>query len=321
MLRYGYDRGLATGAICASGTLGQIIPPSLVLVVLGAQLGVSLGDLFIGSLIPGLLLSTSFALYVFIFAMINPKKAPPLPPEERTKYGWELFKRVIIVMIPPLVLILLVLGSIFLGFASATEAGSVGALGATLLALLTGKLNWRVLREVADATLRVTAMVIFILVGSTAFSLVLRGVGGDELVADIFRSLPGGGELFGFLLYSMLLVFILGFFIDFFEIAFIVIPLLVPIAMDLGITPFNEEGLTLIWYGVILGANLQTSFLTPPFGFSLFFLRGVAPSEVKITDVYRGVIPFIIIQVIILFLIVRFPILVNYLIDLSKDNL
>jgi tripartite ATP-independent transporter DctM subunit len=308
MLRYGYDKGLASGVICASGTLGQIIPPSVVLVVLGSQLGVSLGDLFIGSFIPGLLLSGSFALYAGVISFLRPSMAPALPLEVRTEHGWTLALRVLKVMIPPLVLIMAVLGSIFFGLASATEAGAVGALGATLLAVAGRRLSRDVLRRVADSTLRVTTMVIFILIGSTAFSLVLRGVGGDELVKDIFTSLPGG-EL-GFLLFSMLLVFILGFFIDFFEIAFIVIPLFVPAAQELGID--------LIWYGVILGANLQTSFLTPPFGFSLFFLRGVAPPEVRIEDVYRGVIPFILIQVFILFLIIRFPVLVTFLLDAIK---
>jgi tripartite ATP-independent transporter DctM subunit len=308
MLRFGYDKGLASGVICASGTLGQIIPPSVVLVVLGSQLGVSLGDLFIGSLIPGIMLSGAFALYVAIIGFLRPEVAPALPPEVRTVKGWALALQVLKVMVPPLFLIMAVLGSIFLGLASATEAGAVGALGATLLALVKGKLTKETIRSVADSTLRVTTMVIFILIGSTAFSLVFRAIGGDQLVLDVFTSLPGG-EI-GFLLASMLLVFILGFFIDFFEIAFIVVPLFVPVA--------NVLGIDLIWYGVILGANLQTSFLTPPFGFSLFYLRGVAPPDVRLGDVYRGVIPFIIIQLTILFLIIRFPILVNFLLDLSR---
>ncbi len=316
MLRYNYDKGLATGAICASGTLGQIIPPSLVLVVLGSQLGISIGDLFIGSLIPGLMLSGSFALYVLIIALIKPDLAPPLPQEVRAEQGGDLLMRTFKVLVPPLLLIFAVLGSIFYGLASATEAGAVGALGATVLA--GRKLSWRVIREVSDTTLRVTAMVIFILIGSTAFSLVLRSVGGDKMVEEIFVSLPGGQ--LGFLFFSMALVFVLGFFIDFFEIAFIVIPLLVPAANALGINDFNDQGMTLVWYGVVLGANLQTSFLTPPFGFSLFFLRGVAPPEVKITDVYKGVVPFIIIQVLVVILIIRFPILVNYLIEVSRGS-
>lgn len=318
MLRYNYDKGLATGAICASGTLGQIIPPSLVLVVLGSQLGISIGDLFIGSLIPGLMLSGSFALYVLIIALLKPDLAPPLPQEVRAEQGGDLLMRTFKVLVPPLLLIFAVLGSIFYGLASATEAGAVGALGATVLALAGRKLSWRVIREVSDTTLRVTAMVIFILIGSTAFSLVLRSVGGDKMVEEIFVSLPGGQ--LGFLFFSMALVFVLGFFIDFFEIAFIVIPLLVPAANALGINDFNDQGMTLVWYGVVLGANLQTSFLTPPFGFSLFFLRGVAPPEVKITDVYKGVVPFIIIQVLVVILIIRFPILVNYLIEVSRGS-
>ncbi len=307
MLRYGYDQKLATGVICASGTLGQIIPPSVVLVVLGSQLQAPLGKLFVGSLIPGIMLSVSFALYAGIIAFLRPNVAPALPPEIRTVRGWALALRVVKVMVPPLVLIVLVLGSIFLGAASATEAGAVGALGATLLALVQGKLTWGTIRSVADTTLRVTTMVIFILIGSTAFSLVFRSIGGEQLVVDIFTSLPGGQ--FGFLIASMLLVFVLGFFIDFFEIAFIVIPLFLPV--------IAEYNMDVVWFGVIIGANLQTSFLTPPFGFSLFYLRGAAPPEIRLTDIYRGVIPFVLIQVTILFLIIRFPILVNFLIDLG----
>ncbi len=309
MLRYGYDKGLACGVICGSGTLGQIIPPSVVLVVLGSQLGVSLGDLFIGSIVPGLLLSGSFALFTGVFAYLRPDLAPALPKSVREELGGsDLWLRVIKVMIPPLLLIIAVLGSIFFGLASATEAGAVGALGAFVLALVSRKLTWSTIRKVSDTTMRVTTMVIFILIGSTAFSLVFRGIGGDQLVTDVFLSLPGG-EL-GFLIASMLLVFILGFFIDFFEIAFIVIPLFLPAALAIGIDP--------IWYGVVLGANLQTSFLTPPFGFALFYLRGVAPPDIRISDVYRGVIPFVLLQVTILVLIVAFPSLVNFLIEVQR---
>lgn len=303
MLRYGYNKELATGVIVASGTLGQIIPPSVVLVVLGDQLGISVGDLFIGSLIPGLLMAGVFALHVLIVAWLKPSAAPALPKSVREIGGRELIFRVIKVMLPPVLLILIVLGSIFFGIATPTEAGAVGSIGAIILAAFNGKLNWAALKDVCDATMRITTMVMFILLGSTAFSLVFRGLGGDRFMENLLINIPGG--TIGFLLVNMLTIFILGFFIDFFEIAFIVIPIFVPIAQQLGID--------LVWYGVIVGANLQTSFLTPPFGFALFYLRGVAPPEVATEDIYRGAIPFIILQLLVLVLIIAFPQLVNFL--------
>ncbi|MCG6135499.1 MAG: TRAP transporter large permease subunit [Nostoc sp. LLA-1] len=308
MLRYGYNKQLATGVIAASGTLGQIIPPSVVLVVLGDQLGISVGDLFIGSLIPGLMMSGAFALHVLIVAFLNPDLAPALPAEVREIGGKALGRRIIQVMLPPLILILLVLGSIFFGFATPTEAGAVGCAGAIALAAANRQLTLESLRQVCDATLKITSMVIFILLGSTAFSLVFRGVNGDQFMFDVLANLPGG-EI-GFLIVSMATVFILGFFIDFFEIAFIIVPLFVPVAEKLGID--------LIWYGVILGANLQTSFLTPPFGFALFYLRGVAPPEVSTSDIYRGVIPFILLQLLVLVLIIAFPGIVSFLPSLGR---
>lgn len=307
MLRYGYNKQLATGVIAASGTLGQIIPPSVVLVVLGDQLGVSVGDLFIGSLIPGLLMAGAFAAHVLIVAFLKPDVAPALPAEVREIGGKALGQRVIKVMVPPLLLIILVLGSIFFGIATPTEAGAVGSLGTMILAAFNRQLNWTALKQVCDATMRITAMVIFILLGSTAFSLVFRGLNGDRFMFDILSNLPGG-EI-GFLVVSMLAIFILGFFIDFFEIAFIIVPILLPAAQTLGID--------LIWFGVIIGANLQTSFLTPPFGFALFYLRGVAPPEVKTEDIYRGVIPFILLQLLILLSIIAFPQLVSFLPSVS----
>ena len=307
MLRYGYNKELATGVIVASGTLGQIIPPSVVLVVLGDQLGVSVGDLFIGSLIPGLLMAGAFAIHVLVVAFLKPHLAPALPLEVRSIGGKALAQRVLGVMLPPLLLILLVLGSIFFGIATPTEAGAVGSFGAMVLAAINRRLNWAALKQVCDATLRITTMVIFILIGSTAFSLVFRGLNGDRFMFDLLANLPGGQ--FSFLIVSMLTIFILGFFIDFFEIAFIVIPIFVPVAEALG--------LDLVWYGVIIGANLQTSFLTPPFGFALFYLRGVAPPHVKTEEIYRGAIPFILIQLLILVLIIAFPPLVTFLPSLS----
>jgi tripartite ATP-independent transporter DctM subunit len=307
MLRYGYNKQLATGVIAASGTLGQIIPPSVVLVVLGDQLGVSVGDLFIGSVIPGLLMAGAFAAHVLIVAFLKPDVAPALPAEVRQIGGKALGQRVIKVMIPPLLLIILVLGSIFFGVATPTEAGAIGSLGTMILAAFNRQLNWAALKQVCDATMRITAMVIFILFGSTAFSLVFRGLNGDRFMFDILSNLPGGA--IGFLVVSMLSIFILGFFIDFFEIAFIIVPILLPAAQTLGID--------LIWFGVIIGANLQTSFLTPPFGFALFYLRGVAPPEIKTEDIYRGVIPFILLQLLILVSIIAFPQLVSFLPSVS----
>lgn len=307
MLRYGYNKELATGVIVASGTLGQIIPPSVVLVVLGDQLGISVGDLFLGSLIPGLLMATAFCLYVIIVAFLKPDIAPALPLEVRNISRQELFKRVVSVMLPTLGLILVVLGSIFFGIATPTEAGAVGSVGAMILAALSGKLTPNALREVCDATMRITTMVIFILLGSTAFSLVFRGLDGDRFMFDLLANLPGGK--IGFLLVNMATIFFLGFFIDFFEIAFIIIPIFAPVAQALG--------LDLVWYGVVIGANLQTSFLTPPFGFALFYLRGVAPPEVKTEDIYRGAIPFILLQLLVLVLIIVFPQLVSFIPNLS----
>ncbi len=307
MLRYGYNKELATGAIVASGTLGQIIPPSVVLVVLGDQLGVSVGDLFIGSIVPGLMMAGAFALQVLIIAFFRRDMAPPLPPEVRQIGGKALGMRVLKVMIPPLLLILMVLGSIFFGFATPTEAGAVGCVGAIALAAANKQVNWASLRLVSDVTMRTTTMVMFILIGSTAFSLVFRGLNGDSFMEDMLINLPGGQT--GFLVVSMAVVFLLGFFIDFFEIAFIVVPLFVPVAQQLGID--------LVWFGIILGANLQTSFLTPPFGFALFYLRSIAPPEVTTGHIYRGAIPFILIQMMILMLIIIFPGIVSFLPSIS----
>ncbi len=308
MLRYGYNKQLATGVIAASGTLGQIIPPSVVLVVLADQLGIPVGDLFMGSLIPGLLMTTAFAIHVLIVAWLRPDTAPALPAEVRQIHGKALLIRVLKVMIPPLVLIALVLGSIFFGIATPTEAGALGSLGAMMLALISKRLNWSALRKACDSTLRITTMVIFILLGSTAFSLVFRGMGGDAFMESLLTNIPGGK--WGFLAINMLVIFILGFFIDFFEIAFIVIPIFAPAAKVLGID--------FVWYGVILGANLQTSFLTPPFGFALFYLRGVAPPEVKTEDIYKGAIPFILLQLLVLSLIIFFPSIVSFLPSLAQ---
>lgn len=308
MLRYGYNKDLASGVIAASGTLGQIIPPSIVLVVLADQLGISVGDLFLGSVIPGLMMAGAFVVHVLAIALIRPDMAPALPAELIDIRGKALAAKIIKVMLPPLALILLVLGSIFFGIATPTEAGALGCFGAMVLAAVKRQLTWKGLRDVCDRTLRTTSMVIFILLGSTAFSLVFRGLRGDRFIFNALTNLPGG-EI-GFLLVSMATIFVLGFFIDFFEIAFIVVPLFAPIAQQLGID--------LVWYGVIIGANMQTSFLTPPFGFALFYLRGIAPKEVTTGNIYRGVIPFIALQLLVLVSIIAFPQLVSWLPSLSQ---
>jgi tripartite ATP-independent transporter DctM subunit len=301
MLRYGYSRELSAGVITAAGTLGQIIPPSVVLVVLADQMGISVGDLFVGALVPGLMLAGLYALYVVGVAVFRARWAPALPRAERELRGFHLLRRVLLVMVPPLVLIVLVLGSIFAGVATPTEAGALGAVGATVLALVNRRLSLRAVHAAALETTRLTAMVVFLLIGSTAFSLVFRGLFGDIWIEQLLTNLPGGK--IGLLIVANLAIFILGFFIDFFEIAFIILPLLVPAARVLGID--------LVWFGVMIGMNLQTSFLTPPFGFALFYLRGVAPAGMKTTEIYRGVIPFIIIQLIGLTLICVFPGLVS----------
>lgn len=305
MLQYGYSKTIATGLITASGTLGQIIPPSVVLVVLADQMGISVGDLFRGALLPGLLLAGLYAVYAIGVAITRPSQMPALPLSVRDIHGWLLGKKVLLVLFPPLALILLVLGSIFMGVATPTEAGALGAVGAMLLAAINRRLRKKTLTDSLDHTVRLTSMVMFLLIGSTAFTLVFRGLFGDIWIKDLLTNLPGGAV--GLLVIANLVIFVLGFFIDFFEIAFIILPLLVPAARHLDIN--------LVWFGVMVGMNLQTSFLTPPFGFALFYLRGVAPPEIKTTDIYKGVFPFIVIQLIGLLLIVIFPEIVLYLVD------
>ncbi len=302
MMRYGYSNELSVGVITASGTLGQIIPPSVVLVVLADQMGIPVGNLFIGALVPGIALAILYAIYAGLVAYFQPEKAPALPLKERSIRGKALLRRVLFVMMPPLVLILLVLGSIFAGIATPTEAGALGALGAIVLAAANGRLSVKALRETMDETARLSSMVMFLLIGSTAFILVFRGLNGDLWIEGLLTNLPGG--VIGFLIVANLAIFLLGFFIDFFEIAFIIIPLLVPAAAALGID--------LVWFGVMIGMNLQMSFLTPPFGFALFYLRGVAPPEISTASIYRGVVPFIAIQAIGLLLIIQFKGLVTW---------
>ena len=299
MTRYGYKPSLSTGVICASGTLGQIVPPSVVLVVLADQLELSVGDLFVGALVPGLLLAASYAVYVLAIAFLRPNLAPAIPREEREAVG-NLWRQILKVMIPPLVLIIVVLGSIFAGIATPTEAGALGAVGAMALAWLGGRFTRKAVDGTMNETMRLTSMIVFLLIGSTAFALVFRGLHGDDWIKDLLTGLPGGRV--GLLVVANLAIFILGFFIDFFEIAFIILPLIHPAAAHLGIT-----GDEMVWFGVMIAMNLQTSFLTPPFGFSLFYLRGVAPKEISTSAIYRGVVPFIIIQLVCLTLVILFP--------------
>ena len=305
MLRYGYHKPLATGVIAASGTLAQIIPPSLVLIVMADVLGRSVGDMYKGALLPGLVLTGLYALYVFGVTLVRPDYAPPLPAEARTLHGRALVMRVIIALIPPLALIFLVLGTIFIGWATPTEGGAMGAVGALLLAVAKRRLNLDILRQSMTTTAKITSFVVFILIGSSIFSLTFRGVDGDLWVEHLLTSLPGGA--LGFLIFVNLLVFLLAFFLDFFEIAFIILPLLAPVAAALGID--------LVWFGVLMGVNMQTSFMHPPFGFALFYLRSVAPPQVRTTDIYWGAVPFLGIQILMVILIIAFPGLVSWGLD------
>jgi tripartite ATP-independent transporter DctM subunit len=297
MMRYGYSNRLSTGVIAASGTLAQIIPPSLVLIVLADQMGASVGDFYEGALIPGLGLTFAYGIYVFLVSIFKPEAAPGCPPESRTLYGGKLVVKVFTSMIPPLVLIFLVLGTIFLGVATPTEGGAMGATGAIVMALVKRKLSWTLLRQAIESTALMTSFVMFILVGSTIFSLVFRGVDGDLWVEHLLSGLPGGA--LGFLIVVNVMIFFLAFFLDYFEIAFIMVPLLTPVAQKLGID--------IVWFGVLLAVNMQTSFLHPPFGFALFYLRSVAPKSVKTTDIYWGAVPFVIIQVMMIAAVIAFP--------------
>jgi tripartite ATP-independent transporter DctM subunit len=312
MLKYNYSKTLATGVIASSGTLGQIIPPSIVLVILGDQIGVPVGQLFLGALIPGLMLSGLFILWVVFVAWTRPHDAPALPPEARTLRGGALAFKVIKSLVPPLFLILLVLGTIFFGFATPTEAGAMGALGATLLAALNRRLNLANLTEAMRQTVVLTSMVFIILVGATAFSMVFAALGGDRVVDGFLLNLPGGQ--WGFLFFTMLTIFLLGFFIDFIEISFIVVPFVAPIAAQY----FGQE--MMLWFGILVAMNLQSSFLTPPFGFALFYLKGVSPPSIKLGHIYRGVVPFVVLQLLALLLLVLFPAIVTWLPSLANTR-
>lgn len=319
MLKRGYSPELASGAICATGTLGQIIPPSIALVLLGdvlssayqkAQLdmgifspdSVSVGDLFVGALIPGLILVVFYLLYLWGVSKFSPHQVPTHgQANEHSNVG-----SLLLALLPPLILIMCVLGSILFGFATPTEAAGVGAVGALLLAAIKRQLNKSNVTYIVRETTKVTSMVFLILIGASIFSLVFRGLGGETLLKDIFAGLPGGA--FTAMLVVMVLVFLLGFILDFIEITFVVVPIVAPILIMMGIDP--------VWLGIMIAVNLQTSFLTPPFGFALFYLRGVAPEIVKTTHIYKGVIPFIIIQLMLLIIMAIWPETVTWLVDI-----
>ena len=328
MLRRGYAPETATGLICAAGTLGQVIPPSIILVLLGdvlssayqqAQLDmgiwstdtVSVGDLFVGALLPGLCLVTLYVGWLLFQAWRHPERMPAIPAAERAvMVEAGLIRHLLAGLLPPLLLITAVLGSIMLGIATPTEAASVGAVGAMLLAALRGQLRRQQITEVVQSTTQVTSMVFMILLGASMFSLVFNAYGGDELVADALKSLPGGA--FTAMLAVMLLMFLLGFILDFIEITFVVVPIVGPVLLTMGLDP--------VWLGVMMAVNLQTSFLTPPFGFALFYLRGVAPPEVTTGQIYRGVVPYIGIQVTMLLILALFPALATWLPGLVYAN-
>ncbi|NQY86666.1 MAG: TRAP transporter large permease subunit [Colwellia sp.] len=294
MLKNNYHQPTAAGVICASGTLGQIIPPSIILIILGDVMGVPVGDLFRAAIIPGMMLIVAYTLYIVILGKIRPDFCPPMVVTESKR---ELLVQALKDIVPPLTLILAVLGSIFTGIATPTESSAIGAVGAVILSIFYGGFSFAKMHEVSKETVKVTSMVFAVLIGATAFSMVFSYSGSEYLIEDFFMELPG--DKWTFIGLAMLAILILGFFIDFIEIAFLVVPILTPVAMALNID--------LVWFAILISMNLQTSFLTPPFGFSLFYLKGVAPKSFKTTTIYKGVIPFIIIQIIVLMLVVFFP--------------
>jgi len=286
MLRYGYSKELATGTICAAGTLGQLIPPSIVLIILGDVLNVPVGDLFKAAIVPGLILIGCYIVYIIIFCLIKPEAAPPVPVEDDTISRTKIILDALVAVVPPLMLIMVVLGSIFYGIATPTESSALGCVGAVILAIAYKKFSPHMLWDSAIETVKITAMVFAVLLGASIFSMGFAFTGGEEEVEHLLLSIPG--EKWGFMIFTMLLIMLLGFFLDYIEISYIVLPLVYVVVEQLGIN--------LIWFAILVAMNLQTSFLTPPFGFALFYLKGVAPDSVKTTNIYRGVIPFIIIQ-------------------------
>ncbi|WP_062563284.1 TRAP transporter large permease [Paracoccus aminovorans] len=305
MLRYGYNPRLATGVIAASGTITQLIPPSLVLVVLADQLGRSVGDMYLGAMGPSAAQVLIFLLFILVLSILKPQDMPPLPKEVRGELDLKLVLKVLMGIVPSILLIFLVLGTIFVGLATPTEAGALGVVGAFVLALLHGRMSLTILREAVYATADLTVMVVFILIGSTVFSLVFQGMDGGLWIEHMLSGLPGGP--IGFLIFVNVFIFFLAFFLDFFEIAFIVVPMLVPVAQTLGID--------LVWFGVLLCINMQTSFMHPPFGFALFYLRSIASRDVRTTDIYMGAIPWLVMQLMLVVIVIFWPGLVTGMLD------
>ena len=306
MIRRNYKKELATGTVSAAGTLGQIIPPSIVLVLIGDIVGVSVGDLFMGAVFPGLVLVLLYILYIMVASFVWPDIAPAIPRSELAVYTpKKLFVKVLRALFPPLFLMMAVLGSIFAGIATPTEAAAVGAVGSTLLTIANGRFNLKILQGVMNSTLQLTCMVFIILVGAAAFGLVFRGTGGDELVRNFLSTYADTHGKWFVLAMVMGLIFVIGFFLDFIEITFIHVPVLAPIMIEFGFDP--------VWLCILIAVNLQTSFMTPPFGFSLFYLKAVTPPEITTGHIYRGIIPFVILQLIGLMIIIFFPVLVDWL--------
>ncbi len=306
LLRRGYDKSLACGTICASGTLGQLIPPSTILILLADIMGQSVGTLFAAAVFPGLMLSAIFCIYLLVLGMVKPEMAPPVPLEERMlQSGRETFIKFLKVGFPPIALVLAVLGSIIGGIAAPTEAASMGALGSILVAASLGRLTWRTLVDTIYATGRITAAMMFVLVCAQVFALAFRGLNGEKIVHDLFSVVPGGAD--GLLISMLVLIFLLGFFIEWIEISYIVVPLFIPLLNAANVDP--------VWTATLIAVVLQTSFLTPPFGWALFYLRGVAPPEVTTVDIYKGVVPFIILQVFATAIVFYFPKIATWLPD------
>ena len=297
MQRYGYDIPLATGTIAASGTLGQLIPPSIVLIILGDVLNIPVGDLFRAALAPGLVLIASYIAYILVITKLKPSLAPPVPLLDDTQSRKAVVLEALLAVIPPLVLILVVLGSIFTGLATPTESSALGCVGAVLLSIIYRKFTFQLLWESAQESIKITAMVFAVLIGASVFSMGFSYTGGEEQIEELLLSMPG--DRWGFLIFTMVLITLLGFFIDYIEISYIVLPLILVVVETLNIN--------LTWFAILVAMNLQTSFLTPPFGFALFYLKGVAPPSVQTRQIYRGVLPFIAIQLLVLLSLLFFP--------------
>jgi tripartite ATP-independent transporter DctM subunit len=328
MLRYGYDKKLATGTIMAAGTLAQLIPPSLVLVLLSDQIGVSIGDLFAGALVPGLLMAGTYAGYALVVGAIRPEAAPAMPASERTLKGVALARRVASALLPTVLLIAGVLGAIFSGWSSPTEAGAIGAVFALLLALLKRRLSWQVIAESSNATLRTTALVIMILFCSSLFVIVFEGLGGSAYVTSLLAGLPGG--VLAFMVVANIAIFLLGVFLEFVEITYIAMPLLVPAAnlvfraalratgLDESSLEFAyEHNLNMVWFGIVMAVNLQIAFISPPVGFSLFYMQSVAPKSITTAEIHRSAIPYVIIQLVILLATIVFPEMTKWLVRIT----